>query len=156
MYIQSYRCICVYNCTFVHEFANNLWIYLLRLQCSLTAKEPSFTLPNLTSAVDNLPDELQTLFQFGKEVDVPESILQHRIRDKFHTGGERKAELLRICVTEHPEPTWERVSDALYKCNKGDEECHRTLDILQSKFPTGDHESPSQCFLPPSFYILTI
>ena len=106
-----------------------------KFQCFLIFKDPSFTLPNLTSALDELPDALWTLF--GKEVDVPEPIL-HKIKDQFHTDGERKAELLRVCVTEHPEPTWERVSDALYKCKMGDEECHRTLNILQSKFPTGN------------------
>ena len=87
-------------------------------------------------------------------MDVPESILYRRIRDKFHTEGEKKAELLRVCVTEHPEPTWERVSDALYKCNGGIEECHRTLDILQSKFPTGESLSPNIPSHPPSIYSL--
>ena len=93
--------------------------------------------------MDELPDAQWN--DFGKEVNVPESIL-HNIEHHFHTNGERKAELLRVCVTEHPEPTWERVSDALYKCKMGDEECHRTLDILQSKFPTGNPLIP--IFLP--------
>ena len=112
-----------------------------KLQCFLIVKDPSFTFPNLTSALDELPDALWT--PFGKEVDVPESIL-HKIKDQFHTDGERKAELLRVCVTEHPEPTWERVSDALYRCNN--EECHRTLDIVQSKFPTGESLISSSTF----------
>ena len=121
----------------------------LRLQYSFIAKDLSFTLPNLTSALDELPDKLWNLF--GKEMDVPESIL-HKIKDQFHTDGERKAELFRVCVTEHPEPTRERVSDALYRCKMGDEECHRTLDSLQSKFPTGEPLSP---FLsPPICYSL--
>ena len=103
-------------------------------------KDPSFTPPNLISALDELPDKLWN--DFGKEVNVSESIL-HNIEHQFHTDGERKAELLRVCVTEHPEPTWERVSDALYRCKMGDEECHRTLDILQSKFPTGEPLIPN-------------
>ena len=122
-----------------------IWkVYLLKLQCSHIAKDPSFTLPNLTSVLDKLPDKLWK--KFGKEADVPNSIL-HRIERQFHTDGERKAELLRVCVTEHPEPTWERISDALYRCNN--EECHRTLDIVQSKFPTGESLIPSStCFDP--------
>ena len=112
----------------------------MKLQCSLIVKDPSFTLSNLTSALDELPDELWT--PFGKEMDVPESIL-HKIEHQVKTDGEKKPELLRVCVTEHPEPTWERLSDALYKCKMGDEECHRTLDILQSKFPTGEPFIPN-------------
>ena len=74
---------------------------------------------------------------------VPPSTL-NKIQSQFHTYGERKAALLSVVATEHPEPTWEHVSDALYRCKMGDEECHRTLDIVQSKYPTGES-------LPPSF-----
>ena len=88
--------------------------------------------------MNELPDAQWN--DYGKEVNVPESIL-HDIKHHFHTDGERKAELLRVCVTQHPEPTWERVSDALYKCKMGDEECHKTLSSLQSKFPTGEQYS---------------
>ena len=79
---------------------------------------------------------------------VPEST-RDKIQSQFHTDGERKAALLSVVATEHPEPTWENVSDALYRCNGGDEECHRTLDIVQSKYPTGECLPPS--FLPPLF-----
>lgn len=71
-------------------------------------------------------------------INVPWSTL-NKIESQFETNGERKAELLNVYVTQHPEPTWENVSDALYRME--DEECHKTLDLLQSRFPTG--ESPS-------------
>ena len=73
----------------------------------------------------------------GSKLNVPQSILE-RIKSQFHTDGEKKAALLSVFATEHPEPTWEHVSDALYRCNRGNEECHRTLDIVQSKYPTGE------------------
>ena len=69
----------------------------------------------------------------------------HKTQSQFHTDGERKAALSSVYVTEHPEPTWKHVSDVLYRMR--DEECHRTLDIVQSKYPTGESLLPS--FLPP-------
>ena len=75
---------------------------------------------------------------------MPKSTL-NKIQSQFHTDGERKAALLSVVATEHPEPTWEHVSDVLYRMK--DEECHRTLDIVQSKYPTGESLPPS--FLPP-------
>ena len=71
---------------------------------------------------------------------VPWSVL-NRIESQFHTDEERKAELFRVYVTEHPEPTWEHVADALYRYDGGIDECHRTLAIAQSSFPTGEHPS---------------
>ena len=76
------------------------------------------------------------------EIDVPRST-RNKIQSQFHTDWERKDALLSVYVTEHPEPTWEHVSDALYRCNGGDEECHRTLDRVQSKYPTGECRFPS-------------
>ena len=69
---------------------------------------------------------------------MPWSILD-RIESQFHTDEERKAELFRVYVEEHPEATWEHVSDALYRYDGGIDECHRTLDIVQSSFPTGGY-----------------
>ena len=109
----------------------------------LIPTDPSLTPSNLTSALDSLPDRLWK--DFGKVIDVPQSTLD-KIQSQYHTDGERKIALLRVYAKEHPEPTWERVSDALYRCKMGDKECHRTLDILQSKYPTGESLPPS--FLP--------
>ena len=115
--------------------------YTLFFESVLCPTDPTLTSSNLTSALDSLPDRLWR--EFGREMRVPESTL-NKIESQFHTDGERKAALLSVYVTDYPEPTWEHVSDALYRYNKGDEEWHRTLDIVQSKYPTGES-------LPPSF-----
>ena len=74
---------------------------------------------------------------------MPQSI-RDRIQSQFPTDRERKAELLSVYMKEHPNPTWEYVSVVLYQCSMGDEECHRALNVLQSKFPTGvSHAFPS-------------
>lgn len=74
---------------------------------------------------------------------MPHSI-RVEIESQFPTDRERKARLLSVYKEEHPNPTWEYVSVVLYQCSGGDKECHRALDILQSKFPTGvSHAFPS-------------
>ena len=120
---RSIGCICSYTL-----FCWEITIYVL------IPTDPSLTPSNLTSAMDSLPERLWE--SVGRWMRVPESTL-NKIESQFHTIGERKAALLNVYVTEHPEPTWEHVSDVLYRCNKGDKECHRTLNIVQSKYPTG-------------------
>ena len=128
--VLGVHCTCTY--TFVESVKQN---YVL------IPTDPTLTPSNLTSALDSLPDRLW--WNFGMRV--PSSTL-NKIQSQFHTNGERKAALLSVFATEHPEPTWEHVSDVLYRMGE-DEECHRTLDIVQSKYPTGESLPPS--FLPP-------
>lgn len=71
-------------------------------------------------------------------MEVPESTLDE-IECKCNSDDKRKLELFGVCATKNPKLTWEQLLDALYRMR--DEQCHRTLDILQSKFPTG--KSPS-------------
>ena len=66
-------------------------------------------------------------------MDVPSSTLD-KIRSQFHSGKEWKAAVIRVSLIEHPHPTWEHVSDVLYK--KG---YHSVLERLQSLFATGEH-----------------
>ena len=109
--------------------------------------DPSLTLSNMTSALDNLPDTLW--YEFGSYVDVPRS-KRNKIRSQFHSDGARKREVFRIYLTEHPQPTWELVSDVLYKLGRishGGEQCHCALDRLQSMFPTGECLHVSLSFL---------
>lgn len=84
---------------------------------------------------------------------VPQS-MRKKIRSQVRTNVNRKAKLFSVYVMKHPEPTWQDVSDVLYRCNEGDEDCHTTLDIVQSKYPTGKCLSFSVSilihFLPPS------
>ena len=69
---------------------------------------------------------------------MPESTLD-KIESQFHTDMERKTEVLRVCSTEHPQPTWEQVSDALYQLS--DEKSHSVLERVKSQFPTGEYLS---------------
>ena len=68
-------------------------------------------------------------------MDVPRSTLD-KIKSQFHSDGERKTALLRVYLTEHPHPTWEYVSDVLYRMSDG--QYHSVLERLQSMFPTGE------------------
>ena len=68
-------------------------------------------------------------------MNVPGSTL-NKIQSQFHTDRERKTEVLRVCSTEHPQPTWEQVSDALYQL-----QYHSVLERVQSQFPTGEYLS---------------
>ena len=59
-----------------------------------------------------------------------------KIQSQFSTDGERKAAVFSVYLTEHPQPTWDHVSDALYRFSNG--QYHSVLDRLQSMFPTGE------------------
>ena len=75
---------------------------------------------------------------FGRGLCVPQSKLD-QIKSQFTSDEERKDEVIRIYHTQHPHPTWELVSDALYRCGAAldDQQFHNVLDRLQSMFPTG-------------------
>ena len=68
-------------------------------------------------------------------IDVPLSKL-NEIESQFTTDGERKAAIFGVYLTEHPQPTWDHVSDMLYQLRDG--QYHSVLDRLQSIFPTGE------------------
>ena len=89
----------------------------------------------MMSALDSLPDTEWK--RFGQTVDVPESKLD-TIYSQFTSDGERKEEVFRIYLAEHPSPTWELVSEALYDMGDDNQQCHSVLDRLQSMFPTGE------------------
>ena len=87
----------------------------------------------MQSALDTLPD---TGWRgFGGNIDVPQLKL-NEINSQFSTYGERKAAVFSVYLTEHPQPTWDHVSDALYRFSGG--QYHSVLDRLQSMFPTGE------------------
>ena len=65
-------------------------------------------------------------------MDVPQST-RDKIESQFQTARERKTEILRVISTEHPQPTWEQVADALYQM-----EYHSVLERMQCLFPTGE------------------
>ena len=68
-------------------------------------------------------------------INVPDSKLEE-IESQFSTDGERKAAVFNVYLTEHPQPTWDHVSDILYQLSDG--QYHSVLDRLQSMFPTGE------------------
>ena len=69
----------------------------------------------------------------GWQMNVPQSTLD-KIKSQFHSDKERKAAVIRVYMIEHPHPTWEHVSDVLYR-----EGYHSVLERLQSLFLTGEH-----------------
>ena len=87
----------------------------------------------MQSALDTLPD--REWRGFGAFIKVPRLKLD-KIESQFSTYGERKAAVFSVYLTEHPQPTWDHVSDALYRFSDG--QYHSVLDRLQSMFPTGE------------------
>ena len=87
----------------------------------------------MQSALDTLPDVEWE--HFGCNINVPYSKLDE-IQSQFSTDGERKAAVFSVYLTEHPQPTWDHVSDVLYQHSDG--QYHSVLDRLQSMFPTGE------------------
>ena len=94
--------------------------------------DPTLSLHTMRSALGLLPDKEWR--KFGKCIEMPDSTLG-KIESQFTSDKERKMELYRVYSTEHPQPTWEHASNALYKLHDG--EYHNVLDHLQSLFPTG-------------------
>ena len=127
---HKYMYICVYSCT----------------------SDPSLTLSNMTSALDSLPNTLWE--EFGGGVDVPQSKVDE-IHSQFNNDGERKKEVFRVYVAEHPYPTWRHVSYVLYVLGEDNQQYHSVLEQVQSMFPTGEcllfssHFSPSVLFVFP-------
>ena len=90
----------------------------------------------MRAALDTLPADKWE--GFGRGLYFPQSKLD-QIKSQFASDEERKDEVIRIYPTQHPHPTWELVSDALYRCCVAfdDQQFHNVLDRLQSMFPTG-------------------
>ena len=91
----------------------------------------------MTAALDTLPPDKWG--EFGNVLNVLES-KRDQIESQFTSDEERKDEVTRIYHTQHPHPTWEHVSDALYICGGDfdDQLYHNALDRFQSMFPTGE------------------
>ena len=93
----------------------------------------------MRAALDTLPADKWV--RFGDGLDLPQSKLD-QIKSQFTSDEERKDEVIRIYHTQYPYPTWEHVSDVLYRSGL-DQQFHNVLDRLQSMFPTGKSVSPS-------------
>ena len=99
--------------------------------------DPSLTHSNMIAALDTLPPHKWA--EFSGVLYVPRS-KGEQIESQFTSDEEKKDEVLRIYHTQHPHPTWEHVSDALYMSGVlyDDQQYHNVLDRLQSTFPTGE------------------
>ena len=118
--------------------------------------DPTLTPSNIRAALDTLPANKWE--EFGAGLDFPRSKLD-QIMSLFTSDEERKDEVIRMYPTQHPHPTWEHVSDALYGCGFvfDDQQFHNVLDRLQSMFPTGKlHSALKQLkiFLRLDFHVL--
>ena len=98
--------------------------------------DPSLNLFNMTVALDALPDLLWEVF--GRGLDVPQSTL-NQIGYRFPDDGERKVEVYRIYLAEHPYPSWEHISDVVYRGGYFNQLYHSSVLVrLQTLFPTGE------------------
>ena len=99
---------------------------------SSTNTESSLNLHNLNTALETLPDD--ELYDFGGWLKVPWS-QRHEIESQHSTERERKSALLHTYLTSHPAPSWQHVTDTLYRY--GDGKLHAVLERVQTMFPTG-------------------
>ena len=99
---------------------------------SSTNTETSLNVHNLNRALETLPDEEWD--NFGLSLNVPQSQL-NVIRNQPVSDREKKSALLHTYLTSHPAPSWQGVTDALYRCGGG--RFHAVLERVQTMFPTG-------------------
>ena len=90
----------------------------------------------MREALKTLPADKWMMF--GGALCVPRSKLD-KIKSQFASDEERRDEVIRIYPTQHPHPSWELVSGALYLCGDAfnDQRYHNVLGTLQYKYPTG-------------------
>ena len=90
----------------------------------------------MREALKTLPADKWMMF--GGALCVPRSKLD-KIKSQFASDEERRDEVIRIYPTQHPHPSWELVSDALYFCGDlfNDQQYHDVLGTLQYNHPTG-------------------
>ena len=98
---------------------------------SSTNTESSLNLHNLNTALETLPDD--KWYDFGLWLNVPRS-QRDEIRSQYSTERERKSALLHTYLTSHPAPSWQHVTDTLYRY---DGKLHAVLERVQTMFPTG-------------------
>ena len=68
-------------------------------------------------------------------INVPESKLKV-IQSQLSANCERKVVVCSVYLTEHPMPTWDHVSDVIFRLRLGQYH-HSVLHRLQSMFPKG-------------------
>ena len=97
--------------------------------------DSSLNLDNLTLALAPLP--AVKWYGAGLSMNVPDS-RRDQIRRSFATDEERKTELLKVFLSEHPQPSWNYLSYTFYHLGGGGGEYHAVLENIQSISPTGN------------------
>ena len=125
---------CVY--TFLSFEHDCVLMYTCKCVVDLFLSDPSLTPSNMTTALDTLPAHKWRML--GRMLNIPESKLD-QIESQFASDEERKEEVIRIYLTQHPHPSWEHTSDRLYVVVAVDDDqvYHSVVERLQSMFPTG-------------------
>ena len=121
--------------------------------------DPSLTPENLSSVLDIMDDWLWDVF--SRYVNMPESEIGEIEEQSSSSLRECKLAVSPHLISTHPSLSWTLVAHALYRMvtlydyPPGDaDSCHRALDHLQQKFPTGNtyciqHQygpTPRECF----------
>ena len=103
--------------------------------------DPSLTPENLSSVLAIMADVLWALF--SHYVNIPQSEIA-KIRKQSYSDRECKLAVSPHLISTHPSLSWTLVAHALYRVvplydpSGAAVSCHRALDHLQQKFPTGN------------------
>ena len=105
--------------------------------------DPSLTPENLSSVLDIMRDVLWEVFSLC--VNIPESEIGEIREQSSYSLRECKLAVSPHLISTHPSLSWTLVAYALYRMVPhydypygGADSCHRALDHLQQKFPTGN------------------
>ena len=100
--------------------------------------ESSLTPENLLSVLDCMDDIL--CLEMGRYANIPMSELFEIDRRNYSVRECKEAVILHL-ISIHPALSWRLVANALYKMayeDAANDNCHRALDCLQQRFPTGN------------------
>ena len=102
--------------------------------------DPRPTPEKLSNVLGNMPDDLW--LQFGRFILIPES-KRNEVQEQYSSTKELKQAIIDL-LASHPALSWTLVAHALYHMAPWlGERCHRLLDHLQQKFPTGNSTTNS-------------
>ena len=102
----------------------------------LSIVDPTLTLSNVIEALEDMP--VANLRAFAVLLNIPWPKVK-KVFSRFSTSTERKNEIVRIYLTQHPHPAWIHISDALYQFGGvfNNEQYHTVLMKIRSMYPTG-------------------
>ena len=94
--------------------------------------DPTLTLPNLTTLLENLDWN-----DVGWGMDIPDAT-----RDMIHSSGGDDSQCRRRCwevyLNEHPAPSWKRIASVLYVPRLGGKDYLEELEMVQRKYLRGE------------------